>query len=207
MSVRSVTRGLLYLLTAGAAAAAVAVVFVDSGAYDVAADQAPSPVEEWLLHEVRERSIEKRAHGIAVPPLGDEALVRRGFEVYRKGCALCHGAPGVPPAELATGLHPVPPSLDMPSIQDEGDAELFWVVKNGIKLTGMPAFGAHCSDEEIWAVVAFVRRLPALSPLDYAALEGAGEGNGAAIVEGGVGPLPAAAGDPPAGGREAGRPE
>lgn len=157
---------ILFLILAMAAAAA----WIYSGVYNVAADQPPSKIEDWLLATLRHRSIEKRTEGITAPPLDDPALVAQGFELYRVHCVTCHGGPGVWPEDLAMGLYPVPPSLDIPAIQDEDDAELFWVIKNGIKLTGMPAFGPMHSEEELWSLVAFVRRLPQLSPEDYQAM-------------------------------------
>ncbi len=160
---------LFVLMVAGLA------LLVYSGAYDVAASNSPSKAEEWLLETIRESSISSRAEGIQAPPLGDAAQVQAGFELYRAHCVTCHGAPGAPPEELAMGLHPVPPGLSFPKVQKRPDAELFWIVKHGLKFTGMPGFGMMRSDEELWSLVAFVRMLPNLSPDEYQRMAEAGE--------------------------------
>ena len=95
-------------------------------------------------------------------------------------CATCHGAPGVKISEIGQGLNPYPPELVRESAEEE-PAELFWIVKHGIKMTGMPAFGATHSDEEIWDIVAFMKRMSKLSPQEYQALvqeAGLGEAGG-----------------------------
>jgi mono/diheme cytochrome c family protein len=78
----------------------------------------------------------------------------------------CHGAPGAEPTPLARGLNPKPPQL----FEEEGHykaPELFWIIKNGIKLSGMPAWGGSHSDDELWAIVAFLQQLPQLSATEY----------------------------------------
>jgi mono/diheme cytochrome c family protein len=158
---------LLFLVLAAAAGG----ILVYSGAYNVAADQAPSRFEEWLLETIKERSIDRQAEGIPVPPLGDEAQVRRGYELFRVHCVTCHGAPGVGPDDLAMGLNPVPPGLDFEKVQHESDAELYWVIQNGIKFTGMPSFKlALAGEDDAWALVAFLRRLPDLDPRSFEAM-------------------------------------
>lgn len=191
---------ILFLILAVAAVGA----WIYSGLYDVSADQAPGKLEEWVLETLRRRSIEKRSAGITAPTLDDPARVRRGFELYRVHCVTCHGAPGVWPQQMAMGLNPVPPSLDLPAVQDESDATLFWVVQNGIKLTGMPAFGPLQNDEDLWSLVAFIRRLPELSPREYQAMASPGaapapaeEGGGDSLEGGRAGsPAEEGAGEP-----------
>ena len=79
-------------------------------------------------------------------------------------CVTCHGAPGVDASEAGEGLNPPAPDLTTGKVQKRTDGELFWLVQSGIRMTGMPAFGPTHKDEEIWKIVAFLRRLPALSP-------------------------------------------
>jgi mono/diheme cytochrome c family protein len=81
-------------------------------------------------------------------------------------CAVCHGAPGVPKGDIAEGMYPQPPDLAVAAKQ-YSDAELFWILKHGIKMTGMPAWADH-SDAELWATVAFVKKLPGMSEAAYA---------------------------------------
>jgi mono/diheme cytochrome c family protein len=91
-----------------------------------------------------------------------------GVEHFAAHCAVCHGAPGVPRGDIAHGLYPPPPDLAK-TVKLYSDGELFWIVKNGIKMTGMPAWSDH-SDAELWATVAFIKKLPDISEQDYAKL-------------------------------------
>jgi len=120
---------------------------------------------------LRMKSIAHRA-GKIIPPtdsiLKDPETIRTGFEHYDEMCVGCHGAPGVEAGDVRAGLNPKPPLLA--KIEDLPPGIVFWAVKHGIKTTGMPAWGPTHTDEEIWALVAFVEKLPGLSPEDYQAL-------------------------------------
>jgi mono/diheme cytochrome c family protein len=85
-------------------------------------------------------------------------------------CVSCHGAPGVDASPVGEGLNPPAPDLTLARIQERSDGELFWLVQNGIRMTGMPAFGPTHRDEEIWEIVAFLRHLPELTPEEEKAL-------------------------------------
>ena len=146
--------------------ALAAVAFVHSGIYDVAASTPDSGFIASTLRETQHNSVERRAEGIQVPRLDDPDMINRGLIHYYEMCVLCHGAPGVKPSEVAQGLNPYPPELAEKAEPDEA-AEFFWIVKNGIKMTGMPAFGVTHSDEEIWAMIAFLQKMPKLSPEEY----------------------------------------
>jgi len=126
----------------------------------------PAPVA-WFLETTRHSAIERATDDLEVPPLDDAATLRTGLVHYHEMCVTCHGAPGVRPAELVQGLNPVPPDL---AEHAEEPAETFWIVKHGLKMTGMPAFGPTHSDEELWAVAAFVDRLPELTAEEYASM-------------------------------------
>ena len=140
-----------------------------AGIYDVATTEPHWPVTAWLLETARTRSVKVHAAGIQVPPgLDDPAKVLVGVEHYAAHCAVCHGAPGVPKGDIAAGLYPQPPNLAK-TVPRYTPAELFWIVKHGIKMTGMPAWSDH-SDDELWATVAFLKKLPAMSEQDYANL-------------------------------------
>jgi mono/diheme cytochrome c family protein len=158
-------------LLIGAAAlvvlAALGALFVGAGMYNVAADEVHTPLVYRLLETVRERSIAARAKDIAVPDLTDPAMARRGAGNYDAMCVGCHLAPGVKDSELSVGLNPTPPNLSEHAHSDA--AEAFWVIKHGIKATGMPAWGKHMEDFHIWDLVAFLRKLPSLSAEQYAA--------------------------------------
>ncbi len=141
------------------------------GVYNVAADSPHWKVTFWFLNKAREQSIEAHSRGMAVPPLSGGPLVARGFPYFHETCRLCHGGPGLSPLEFTQGLYPKPPFFPAREVHQElSDAELFWVIRHGLKMTAMPAFGASQSEEDVWAIVAFMRRLPTLSPQEYQAM-------------------------------------
>jgi mono/diheme cytochrome c family protein len=146
--------------------ALAAVAFIFSGVYDVAASAPDTGLVEWALRTTQGRSVHRRAEQVQAPRLDDPDLIRTGLIEYHELCVVCHGAPGVPVSPAGQGLNPTPPELARES--DEGETgELFWITKNGIKMTGMPAFGVTHSDEEIWAIVAFLKKMGDLSPEQY----------------------------------------
>jgi mono/diheme cytochrome c family protein len=146
--------------------AAAAAVALHLGVYDISAtDQHLAPTY-WLLDTGMRRSVKQRAANIPVPDLGQPDQLQRGLALYRQHCVQCHGAPGVAPEPFALGLIPAPANLAY-TAREWSPAEIFWVVKEGIKMTGMPAWKHRMADEEIWAVVGFLRELRALSPEDY----------------------------------------
>jgi mono/diheme cytochrome c family protein len=152
---------LVCLGTAGAAG------FVRSGFYDISAIEQHLPPTYWLIERVMQHSVARRAATIVVPSLGAPRQVARGNALYREHCVQCHGAPGVAPEPFALGLTPLPVPLAQTG-REWPPSHIFYVVKFGIKMTGMPAWTFRMSDEDIWAVVAFVKELPLLSPRDYA---------------------------------------
>ena len=167
MRIRLETLMLLMIgLAAGLLVAAAIVLY--AGFYNVAATHQHLAPTFWLLKTGLRESVERRARSIEVPPLDDPALRQRGLHVYDAQCAQCHGAPGVAPQPFALGLTPVATNLAY-GARTRTAAELYWMVKNGIKMTGMPAWEFRLAENDLWAVVAFLRELPLLSPADYAA--------------------------------------
>jgi mono/diheme cytochrome c family protein len=170
---------LLLVLAVLAVAAALVAGAIALGMTEVAATAPHSRPVEWLLATARERAIAARARDLAVPPLDDPRLLRRGIVLYHRHCVACHGAPGVEPAPWAWGLNPFPPPLHEGPELTAADgtrhaARTFWVVDNGVRMTGMPAFGVALDEEEIWSVTAVVERLGELSAEEYAAMVRAG---------------------------------
>jgi mono/diheme cytochrome c family protein len=145
--------------------------FIKLGIYNVAATQQHLGATYWLLDTALMRSIEARARDITAPDLSDPAMIRSGLADYQAHCVQCHGAPGVPPQPFAMGMTPVPPNL-LPAAREWQAEEIFWTIKYGIKMSGMPAWTFRMTDDEIWAVTAFTMRLPLLSPADYRAFAG-----------------------------------
>ena len=147
-----------------------AFVFVYSGLFNVAAVVEDAPALRWVLITTREASVRRRARGIEVPRLGRQQQVENGLRFFRNQCAMCHTPPGGQPTMMSEGLNPeAPPLADLAS--DMNDAELFWVTKNGIRFTGMPAWTVSHSDQDIWDVVAFMRASTTMQAADYRALE------------------------------------
>lgn len=148
-----------------------------AGYYPIGADSPHWPITTELITLVREASIERQASDVRRPEhLASPELIRRGAGNYAAMCAACHLAPGKPASELQAGLYPQPPELALMDIDDE--ARAFTIIKHGIKLTGMPAWGSSHSDEDIWALVAFLKQLPGLSAEEYLALSQLGHNHG-----------------------------
>ncbi len=141
-------------------------VFIQSGLYNVTAMEEHSDLGQWALHTTMEKSVQARAEAIDVPlNLSSEAMVGQGARAYDQLCAACHLKPGQDNTLLRQGLNPMPPSLVEKS--HFGPAEQFWIIRNGIKMTGMPAWGKTHADDALWALTAFVQKLPELSEADY----------------------------------------
>ena len=150
---------LLVLIVAGGA-------YIASGIYDVGADSPHARPVEFLLEALRERSTDAHGDDIKVPPLDDAKLVAEGAQHYGAMCEGCHLGPGVADNEFRIGLYPKPPLLFKQ--HDEEAGEQFWIIKHGIKFTAMPAWGPTHSDQIIWGMVAFLQKLPSLTPEQYA---------------------------------------
>lgn len=139
------------------------------GLFNVAATEHHSAPVYWVLEQARIRSIRTHAKGIEVPAgLDDPEKLLSGTDHFAAHCAVCHGAPGVPKGDIALGLYPAPPNL-AEAAGRYSPAELFWILKNGIKMTGMPSWSDH-GDEDLWSIVAFLEKLPGMSEPDYAKL-------------------------------------
>ena len=149
--------------------------FVWSGTYNIGADDPHTRPIHALLETMRERSIETRSADISVPDLTSAELISSGAGNYDAMCTGCHLAPGMNESELSKGLHPVPPNFSKVPIDDA--AEAFWVIKHGVKASGMPAWGKSMEDDYLWGMVAFLRRLPELDPEEYQAAVAASEGH------------------------------
>jgi mono/diheme cytochrome c family protein len=147
-----------------------ALLTVYSGLIDVGATNPHSPFTRWLLNTTMERSVRVQAKGIETPPLDDPRMVKNGFRHYREMCVDCHLAPGVNSTEIRKGLLPEPPELQK-TVPEWTPAELFWIVKNGVKMTGMPAWGVTHSNEKLWDIVAFLEKLPHMTAQEYDAMD------------------------------------
>jgi cytochrome c553 len=158
-----------WLLSGVGGLAAALFLFAWSGIYNVAASSGHWTIVDWFLAFGMRNSVSLRSNAITAPALDDPDLIRLGAAHFHGGCAFCHGAPGIPVSPIARQMLPSPPDLAT-SMRPWKDEELFWIVRHGIKYTGMPGWVALERADEIWAVIAFLKRLPALDAKNYRAL-------------------------------------
>ena len=164
------------LTLASLVAAVVGAGVVYSGVINVGADDPHFPAIHALLNTARERSIAVRARDVEVPNLADEKMIRSGAGNYNSMCIGCHLAPGVSETELSQSLYPAPP--DLSKVGANGNpAATFWIIKHGIKASGMPAWGKSMGDDYIWGMVAFMQQLPSLDAAQYRALVAFSDGH------------------------------
>jgi len=155
-----------------------AVGFAYSGIYDVSAASPHSGLADWFLSRTSDASIERRAGSVEVPDLDNAAMILAGVNDFDSMCTSCHGAPGKNPEAMGQGLNPSPPDLAEEAAELSA-AELFWITKNGIKMTGMPAWGVTHDDDAIWPMVAFMKQcLPELDAPGYQEMLAAAAGHG-----------------------------
>ena len=155
---------LLALVILGLVIVVGATVFVYAGIYNVGADDPHTRPMFALMQTVRSRSIHARSKDISVPKLDDEQLILKGAGQYAAMCTGCHLKPGMTESEIRSGLYPQPPNLSQRRV-DPQDA--FWVIKHGLKMSAMPAWGLTHDDDTIWSMVAFLQKLPDLTPAQY----------------------------------------
>ncbi len=135
------------------------------GMYDMGADSAHWRMTVSMLTMMRDRSIEMHAAQVVVPPnLDDPAIILKGAGQYAAMCTGCHLAPGIRDSEIRQGLYPRPPNLSQVPVDPR---QAFWVIKHGIKMSAMPAWGLSHDDATIWSMVAFLRKLPGMTPAAY----------------------------------------
>lgn len=148
----------------------IGIIIIYSGWYNVSAANNPSGIEKWLFGTTMDNSVENHVGDIKAPDLSSLDKIKDGFSHYDEMCMECHGAPGRPQSDLAKGLNPPAPDLSE-SIVDLSPQEIFWITKNGIKMTGMPAWGKTHSDDKIWNLVAFIEKLPGMTRSQYDSLK------------------------------------
>jgi mono/diheme cytochrome c family protein len=161
----------------------VGLIVVYTGAYNVAATEEHVSFTRWAFDTTFHNSVERRADGVAPPEALTPEMIAAGSTKYKAMCQHCHAGPGVDRSSWASGMRPRPPHLAEAAAEWEPE-EVFWIVKHGIKMSGMPAFGPSHDDTTIWGIVAFVKELPAMTPERYASLgeaprQGGGDAGGA----------------------------
>lgn|SRR5690606_27611632 len=160
--------------------------FIYSGLYPIGADTQHHPITYWLLETLREKSIAHAAKDIEIPTdLESSDRLLAGGADYNDMCTGCHLKPGKTESDFTIGLYPSPPNLSISadghkhshddSSGDDAIKRQFWIIKHGIKASGMPAWGPTHNDERIWNMVAFLQRLPGLSRDQYQILTARGD--------------------------------
>lgn len=149
-----------------AALGALGLLVATSGVVPIRASSGHWAVTEWLLSFAMRRSIVTHTIGVAQPRLDAPGLVRKGAGHYELACVACHGSPSQPLSRLMRSMTPAPPFLPQ-TVSRWDAAALFYIVKHGIKFTAMPAWPTQQRDDEVWAMVAFLRALPSLNAEAY----------------------------------------
>lgn len=148
-----------------------------SGIYDVSASSGHTAAGRWVLETTMENSVRRRAADIQTPESFAPAALLAGGSEYKAMCQQCHGGPGLERAEWAESLVPSPPDLTKAAAAWRPN-EIYWIVKHGIKMSAMPAFGGSHDEETLWNIAGFVEQLPAMAPEQYAAIsDDHGEGS------------------------------
>ena len=127
-------------------------------------------LERWALNTTMKRSVVAGAHSVGDPPPFSDEMFKDGFEHYDEMCTVCHGGPGIERSEIGKGLNPRAPDL-AEAVKAWTPRQLFWIIKHGVKMTGMPSFGATHDDDEVWSIVAFIEKLPGMSAEQYRQLK------------------------------------
>ena len=150
---------MIVIVVLGAAALAIAVY-----SWPFSALPQPGRWETWAARRAKHWSISRAARFVPPEPPADESSAAAGQMDYGSDCSACHGLDGRTPSNFGQSMYPRVPNLGSPGIQHWSDAELFWIIKNGIRHSGMPGFGRIHSDDEIWDLVHYVRSIPAQKP-------------------------------------------
>lgn len=144
-------------------AVAVPAILVYTGNINMDATLKAGTIERRVGSMAWKKSLAKRAPATPNPFLNDASAVDVGLDHYKENCVVCHGVADIEPGEIAAGLNPHPPRLRAAKLEDMTDGQLFYLIKNGIRATGMPGFGPTHTDDEIWKIAAFLRKMDSLS--------------------------------------------
>jgi mono/diheme cytochrome c family protein len=194
---RRLVRIAVTLAAFGALSGAVGTLVVVLGVYDIGATTRHTQPVFSLLDKTLSYAVRRSAADVKVPPLDDPRLLVRGAACFRDHCVQCHGGPGVAPEPFGLSMQPLPGPL-VDAARRWHEREIYWITRNGIRMSGMPAWEVRLSEDDLWAVTAFVAGLPAMSPPGYEAAMDEVRGQSCPLQRG----TPGAAADramPPAG--------
>lgn len=144
-------------------------VVVYTGAYNVAATEQHMSITRWAFDTTMHQSIKRRAADVKPVETVTPAMLAAGASAYKSMCQHCHAGPGVEREKWADGMRPRPPHLVEAAAEWE-PSEVYWIIRHGIKMSGMPAFGPTHDDETLRGIAAFVKELPAMTPERYASM-------------------------------------
>ena len=151
------------------------ILFVLSGSYDVSATNKHWDITTKFLDFARDRSVHAASENISPPNLTNLEMISNGAKNYDSMCVQCHLAPGAPQTELHQALYPKPPVFHTKYDEHKhSPAETFWVIKNGFKMTGMPAWGEFHTDQQLWEMTAFIQEMDGMTATRYFELVGEG---------------------------------
>jgi mono/diheme cytochrome c family protein len=148
-----------------------------AGAYivttGVSARAEPGALESLTAHTIRGIAVQARVHGVTNPVPVSAAVITEGMEHFADHCTSCHGNDGSGNTEMGRGLYPRAPDMRLPATQNLSDAELFYIVENGVRFTGMPGWSTGTKEGETssWHLVHFIRHLPKLTEDEIAHME------------------------------------
>ncbi len=155
--------------------AVAGLIVVWTGAFQVAASVPHSAFGRWIFDTTFENSVARQAKGDD-PPAFTPAMISDGAGEFKETCQDCHGGVGVKPDGWTKGMLPNPPDLSK-AAKSLTPAEVFWIVKHGVKMTGMPSFGVKANDHKLWDIAAFVKSLPTMSAAQYAGYKAEKDGS------------------------------
>lgn len=175
---------LLTIASVAVAAALAGAVVVYSGLYNVAATTQHTQFVYSLLETAMRQAVRLRSRDIEVPALDNERMVSQGAACFAQKCVQCHGAPGVAQGDIGQSLQPLPGPLSDASARWKPE-QLYWITRHGIRMSGMPAWEFRLDESELWALVAFMQKLPDLTPQQYLAVSRGWTGSKVAAEGGG----------------------
>jgi mono/diheme cytochrome c family protein len=135
------------------------------------AREQPSALENYLATSVRALAVPTRARNERNPFLPSPDVLAEARAHFADHCAICHANDGSGETEIGQNLYPKAPDMRLPRTQKLTDGELYYTIHNGIRLTGMPAWGADEKDDDSWKLVLFIRHLPELTPREEREME------------------------------------
>jgi thiosulfate dehydrogenase len=153
--------GIIFTLAALAAGAYISVI---KGWVPANADDKPGALETWAAHKSLHATLLREAPKTAVPVALTDANVIDGIKLYKTNCAVCHGSSDGQASNVATGLFQHAPQLAHHSVTDDAEGKIYWFIKHGVRLTGMPSFSDSLTDKQIWDIVLFLKHMDNLSP-------------------------------------------